>query len=130
MENLSSGFQTRSDTNRAVHPQKVQGLHRPEKALEIDRGPGKLLEFENSTIFPGIVLEFCKIAIETVKLSLKVIKHINSFRFFWIFVMRKENCVKISRYVEVRRARCVTVLQFSLLVVPVFINTIIKIFRC
>ena len=58
---------------------KGQSSHRPGKVLEIDLGPGKLLEFENSAICPGIVLEFCKIAIETVKLSLKVIKHINSF---------------------------------------------------
>ena len=66
-----------------------QGSHRPGKVLEIDLGPGKLLEFENSAICPGIVLEFCKIAIETVKLSLKVIKHIDSFQFFWIYVMRE-----------------------------------------
>ena len=35
------------------------------------------------------VLEFCKIAFENVKLSLKIIKYIDSFRFFWIYVMRK-----------------------------------------
>ena len=59
----------------------VQGSHRPGKVLEIYLGPGNLLEFENSAICPGIVLEFCKIAIETVKLFLKIIKHINSFGF-------------------------------------------------
>ena len=37
-----------------------QGLHRPRKVLSLDFGPGKLLEFENSAICPGIVLEFCK----------------------------------------------------------------------
>ena len=36
----------------------VQGLHRPGKVLEFDLGPGKLLEFENSAICPGNVLEF------------------------------------------------------------------------
>ena len=64
-----------------------QGSHRPGKVLEIELGPGIVLEFGNSAICPGIVLEFCKIAIETVKLSLKIIKHIDSFRFFWIYVM-------------------------------------------
>ena len=51
-----------------------QGSHRPGKVLEFDLGPGKLLEFQNSAICPGIVLEFCKIALENVKLSLKIIK--------------------------------------------------------
>ena len=41
-----------------------QGSHRPGKVLEFDLGPGKLLEFQNSAICPGIVLEFYKIALE------------------------------------------------------------------
>ena len=73
-----------------------QGLHRPGKVLEFDLGPGKLLEFQNSAICPGIVLDFCKIALENVKLSLKIIKYTNSFPFSWIYSMRErklcENC--------------------------------------
>ena len=69
-------------------PEK-QGSHRPGRLLEFDLGRGKLLKFENSAICPGIVLEFCKIALENVKSSLKIIKYINSFRFFWIYVMRE-----------------------------------------
>ena len=68
---------------------KFEGSHRPGKVIEIDLGPEKLLELENSAICPGIVLEFCSMAIETVKLSLKIIKHMDSFRFFWIYVMRE-----------------------------------------
>ena len=60
----------------------LQGTHRPGKVLEFDLGPGKLLEFQNSAICPGIVLEFCKIALENVKLSLQIIKYTNSFLFF------------------------------------------------
>ena len=76
-----------------------QGSHRPGKVLEFDLGPGKLLELQNSAICPGIVLEFCKIALENEKLSLKLIKYTNSFGF-----MRctKENCVKIAGFVEER----------------------------
>ena len=59
-----------------------QGSHRHGKVLEFDLGPGKLLEFQNSAICPGIVLEFCKIALENVKLSLKIIKYTDSFPFF------------------------------------------------
>ena len=44
-------------------------------------------KFKNSAICPGIFLEFCKIALETVKL--KMIKYIDSFRIFWIRVMRE-----------------------------------------
>ena len=66
-----------------------QGSHRPGKVLEFDLGPGKLLEFQNSAICPGIVLEFCKIALENVKLSLKIIKYTDSFPFFWIYAMRE-----------------------------------------
>ena len=66
-----------------------QGSHRPGKVLEFDLGPGKLLEFQNSAICPGIVLEFCKIALENVKLSLKIIKYTDSFPFFGIYVMRE-----------------------------------------
>ena len=73
-----------------------QSLHRPAKVLDSDLGPGKLLEFEKNAIYPGIVLEFCKIAIETVKSSLKIIKYINSFGFM---CCAKENCVKIAGYV-------------------------------
>ena len=47
----------------------------------------------NLKIVP-FVLELCEIAIETVKLSLKIIKHINSFRFFWIYVMRERKLSK------------------------------------
>ena len=32
-----------------------QGSHRPGKVLEFDLGPGKLLEFQNSGICPGIL---------------------------------------------------------------------------
>ena len=66
-----------------------QGSHRPGKVLEFDLGPGKLLEFQNSVICPEIVLEFCKIALENVKLSLKIIKYTDSFPFFWIYAMRE-----------------------------------------
>ena len=66
-----------------------QGSHRPGKVLEFDLGPGKLLEFQISAICPGIVLEFCKIALENVKLYLKIIKYTDSFPFFWIYVMRE-----------------------------------------
>ena len=44
-----------------------QGSHRPGKFLEFDLGPGKPLEFQNSATCPGIVLQFCKIALENVK---------------------------------------------------------------
>ena len=73
-----------------------QGLHRPGKVLEFDLGPGKLLEFQNSVICHGIVLEFCKIALENVKLSLKIVKYTDSFPFFWIYAMRESKCVKIA----------------------------------
>ena len=33
----------------------LQGAHRPGKVLEFDLGPGKLLEFQNSAISPGIL---------------------------------------------------------------------------
>ena len=105
----------------------IQGSHRPGKVLEFYLGPGKLLEFQNSTICPGNVLEFCKIVLENVKLPLKIIKYTDSFPFFWIYAMpERENCVKIAGFVEGRGG---TVLRFSLPVVPVFINTIMKIFR-
>ena len=48
-----------------------KGSHRPGKVIEFDLGPGKLPEFQNSVICPGIVLEFCKIALENEKLYLK-----------------------------------------------------------
>ena len=67
----------------------IQGSHRPGKVLEFDFGPGKLLEFQNSAICPGIVLEFCKIALENVILSLKMIKYTDSFPFFWIYAMHE-----------------------------------------
>ena len=70
------------------HPEKNdrmvqvdQGSHRPGKVLEFDLGPGKLLEFENSAFCSGNVLEFCKIALETSEIALKIIKYINSFGF-------------------------------------------------
>ena len=59
-----------------------QGSHIPGKILEFDLGPGKLLEFQNSAICPRIVLEFCKIALENVKFSLKIVKYTDSFPFF------------------------------------------------
>ena len=62
-------------------------------------------------------LEFCKIALENVKLSLKIVKCSDSLLFFWIYVMRER---------KLKIAGCVTVLPFSLPVVPVFIYTIIK----
>ena len=68
---------------------KAQGSERPGKVLEFDLGPGKLWEFQNSAICHGIVLKFCKIALENVKLSLKIIKYTNSFSFFWIYAMRE-----------------------------------------
>ena len=74
----------------------IQGSHRPGKVFEFDLGPGKLLEFQNGAICPGIVLEFFKIALENLKLSLKIIKYTDSFPVFWIYAMceRKlcENC--------------------------------------
>ena len=65
----------------ASEQEDIQGLHRPGKVLEFDHGPGKLLEFENSAICPGIVLEFCKIALENVKSPLKIMKYIDSLEF-------------------------------------------------
>ena len=103
-----------------------QGSHRPGKVLEFDLGPGKLLEFQNSAICPGMVLEFCKIALENVKLSLKIINAPILFHSFGFMRCGKENCVKIAGFVEERGG---TVLPFNLPVVPVFINTIMKIFR-
>ena len=44
----------------------VRGSHRPGKVLELDLGPGKLLEFEKSAFCPGIVMEFCKIILENM----------------------------------------------------------------
>ena len=80
----------RSSYNQAKsRAMTIQGSHRPGKVLEFDLGPGKLLEFQNSAICPGIVLEFCKIALENVKLSLKIIKYTDSFPFFWIYAMRE-----------------------------------------
>ena len=38
--------------------------------------------FQNSAICLGIVLEFCKIALENVKLFLKIVKYTDSFPFF------------------------------------------------
>ena len=49
----------------------LQKSHRPEKFY---LGPGKLLDFEKSAFCPGIVLEFCKIILENMNLSLKNIK--------------------------------------------------------
>ena len=72
----------------------AQGSHRPGKVLEFDLSPGKLLEFQNSAICSGIVLEFCKIALENVKLSLKIIKYTYSFLFFWIYVMRENRWIR------------------------------------
>ena len=42
-----------------------------------------------SAICPGIVLVFCNIVLENVKLSLKIIKYTDSFPFFWIYVMHE-----------------------------------------
>ena len=43
-----------------------QGSHRPGEGLELDLGPGKLVEILKKNAFcPGIVLEFCKIILET-----------------------------------------------------------------
>ena len=94
-----------------IYKMHLQGSHRPGKVFEFDLGPGKLLEFQNSAICPGIVLEFCKIALENVKLSLKIIKYTDSFGFMRCV---KENGVKIAGFVEERGG---TVLLFSLLVV-------------
>ena len=41
------------------------------KVLEFYLGPGKLLEFVKSASCPGLVLEFCKIFLENMNLSLK-----------------------------------------------------------
>ena len=87
--------------------QVIQGSHRPGKVVEFDLGPGKLLEFQNSAFCTGIVLEFCKIALENVKLSLKIIKYTDSFPFFWIYAMRERKLSEnhwISR--RVRGAQC------------------------
>ena len=72
---------------------------------DLEKSLNLTLVLENSwnlKIVP-FVLEFCKIALETVKLSLKIIKHINSFRFFWIYLIGKRK-LKIAGYVEVRGA--------------------------
>ena len=69
----------------------TQVLHRPGKVLEFDHGPGKFLEFQNSAICPGIVLEFGKIALENVKLSLKIIKYTDSFLFFRVATVREKS---------------------------------------
>ena len=84
------GFQSVENVIKGVY-MYTQVSHRPGKVLEFYLGPGKLLEFQNSAICPGIVLEFCKIALENVKLSLKIIrkKNNNSFPFFWIYAMRE-----------------------------------------
>ena len=79
-----------------------QGSHRPGKVLEFDLGPGKLLEFQNSAICPGIVLEFCKFALENVKLSLKIVNAPILFHSFGFMRCAKENCVKIAGFVEER----------------------------
>ena len=42
---------------------KLQGMHIPEKVLEFDLGPGKLLELEKSVFF---VLEFCTVILENM----------------------------------------------------------------
>ena len=47
-----------------------------------------LENYWNFKIVP-FVLEFCKIALEIVKLSLKIIKYTDSFPFFWIYAMRE-----------------------------------------
>ena len=79
----------------------------------------------NLKIVP-FVLEFCKIALENVKWSLKIIKYIDSFLFFWICDAQKKT-VKIAEYVEEQGT---TPYSDSVCpVVPVFINTIIKIYR-
>ena len=61
---------------------RMQGLDRPGKILELDLGPGKLLEFENSAFCPGNVLEFCKIALETEI----ILENIKIHQFFSILL--------------------------------------------
>ena len=58
-----------------------------------------------------------------MNLSLKIIKYINSFPFFWIYGMRKRKLSE-NRWI---RARCDTIFRLICPVVPVFINTIMKI---
>ena len=53
---------------------------------DLEKSLNLTLVLENSWNLKKVpfVLEFCKIALENVKLSLKIIKYIYSFRFFWI----------------------------------------------
>ena len=51
-----------------------------EKVLNFDLGPRKLLDFEKSAFCPVIVMEFRKIVLENMNLSLKNIKYIEPFR--------------------------------------------------
>ena len=83
-----------------------QGSHRPGKVLEFYLGPGKLLEFQNSAICPGIVLEFRKIALENGKLSLKIM----NFSVLLDLCDARKKTVKIAGFFE---GRGVTVLRFT-----------------
>ena len=83
----------------------TQGSHRPGKVLKFDLGPGKLLEFRNSAICPRIVREFCKIALENVKIVLENTEiHQFFYHSFGFMPCAKENCVKIAE--ERGGARC------------------------
>ena len=58
---------------------------------DLEKSLNLTLILENSWNFKivAFVLEFCKIALENVKLSLKIIKYTDSFPLFWIYGMRE-----------------------------------------
>ena len=58
---------------------------------DLEKSLNLILDLENSWNFEILpfVLEFCKIALANVKLSLKIIKYTDSFPFFWIYAMRE-----------------------------------------
>ena len=70
---------------------KVSILNYCRVRTDLEKSLNLTLVLENSWNFKIVlfVLEFCKIALENVKLSLKIIKYTNSFPFFWIYAMRE-----------------------------------------
>ena len=78
-----------------------QGSHRPGKILEFDIGLGKLIEFVESAICPGIVLEFCRILLENNDRSLKIMRKYTSDRassMYYVFWERSH--IDPCEYVE------------------------------
>ena len=83
-----------------VKPGFTEGIHRVRTDLE--KSLNLTMVLENSWNFKIVpfVLEFCKIALENVKLSLKIIKYTDSFPFFWIYAMRERKLCEIAGFVE------------------------------